>query len=216
MIEILIADDHKIVREGLSMLIENQQTMKVVGLAKNGREAVDLALDLIPDVIIMDITMTDLNGVDATRLIHKKYPDIKIIALSMHSDRQFVSGMLDAGASGYLLKDCAFEELINAINEVLKNRFFLSYEITDVVIKDYLIKSSKKSFSNFSSLTDREREVLQLLAEGKSTKEAAKILFVSVKTIEGHRSKIMQKLNIHHMAGLIKFAIKEGLTSLEL
>jgi DNA-binding NarL/FixJ family response regulator len=216
MVDILIADDHKIVREGLGALVENQPDMKVVGLAKNGREAVELAVKLTPDVIVMDITMADLNGIEATRLIHKKHPDIKIIALSMHSDRRYVSGMLDAGAFGYLLKDCAFEELINAINDVLKNRFFLSHEITDVVVKDYLIKTSKKSLSDYSTLTDREREVLQLLAEGKSTKQAAEILFVSVKTIEGHRSQIMRKLNVHNIAGLTKLAIKEGLTSLEI
>ncbi len=216
MVEILIADDHKIVREGLSMLVENQPNMKVVGLAKNGRDAVDLTLNLVPDVIIMDITMTGLNGIEATRLIHKKHPHIKIIALSMHSDRRFVSGMLDAGASGYLLKDCAFEELTTAINDVLKNRIFLSHEITDIVVKDYLIKSSEKPLSAFAKLTVREREVLQLLAEGKSTKQAAEILFVSAKTIEGHRSQIMRKLNVHNIAGLTKLAVKEGLTSLDI
>lgn len=216
MVEVLIADDHKIVREGLSMLVENQPNMKIVGLAENGRDAVDLALSLVPDVIIMDITMTGLNGIEATRLIHKKQPHIRIIALSMHSDRRFVSGMLDAGASGYLLKDCAFEELANAIDDVLKNRIFLSHEITGIVVKDYLIKSSEKPLLAYANLTAREREVLQLLAEGKSTKQAAEILFVSVKTIEGHRSQIMRKLNVHNIAGLTKFAIKEGLTSLDI
>jgi DNA-binding NarL/FixJ family response regulator len=214
-IKILIADDHKIVRDGLRMLVEKQPEMAVVGEAENGRKAVHLALKMVPDVVIMDVTMADLNGIEATRQIHKEQSQIKLIALSMHSDRRFVAGMLEAGASGYLLKDCAFEELAHAIQSVISNRIYLSPEITDIVIRDYVLKSSAKPSSAYANLTAREREVLQLLAEGKSTKQIANSLTVSIKTIESHRSRIMEKLNIHSIAELTKYALREGLTSLE-
>ncbi len=214
--KILIVDDHKIVRDGLRTLVEKQSGMVVVGEAENGRNAVHLALKLVPDVVIMDVTMADLNGIEATRQIHKGQPHIKLIALSMHSDRRFVTGMLEAGASGYLLKDCAFEELARAIQSVISNRIYLSPEITDIVIRDYILKSSVKSSSAYVDLTDREREVLQLLAEGKSTKQIAGSLHVSIKTIESHRRRIMEKLNIHSIAELTKYALREGLTSLEI
>jgi two-component system response regulator NreC len=214
-IKILIADDHKIVRDGLRMLVEKQPDMVVVGEAENGRKAVHLALKMVPDVVIMDVTMADLNGIEATRQIHKGQSQIKLIALSMHSDRRFVAGMLEAGASGYLLKDCAFEELALAIQGVMSDRIYLSPEISDIVIRDYVHKLSPKPSSAYANLTAREREVLQLLAEGKSTKQIAVSLNVSIKTIESHRSRIMEKLNIHSIAELTKYALREGLTSLE-
>lgn len=214
-IRILLADDHKIVRDGLRTLIERQSEMEVVGDAENGRKAVQLTLKLVPDVVVMDVTMADLNGIEATRQIHKEQPCVKIIALSMHSDRRFVAGMLKAGASGYLLKDCAFEELARAIHSVVSNQTYLSPAITDIVVKDYIQESSMKPTSPFSVLTAREREVLQLLAEGASTKEIAKSLYVSVKTVETHRMQIMHKLRIHSIAELTKYAVREGLTSLE-
>ncbi len=213
--KILIVDDHKIVRDGLRMLVEKQPGMVVAGEAENGRNAVQLALKLVPDVVIMDVTMAGLNGIEATRQIHKEQPQIKLIALSMHSDRRFVTGMLEAGASGYLLKDCAFEELASAIEGVIANRIYLSPEITDIMIRGYVLKSSAKPSSAYADLTDREREVLQLLAEGKSTKQIAGSLTVSIKTIESHRRRIMEKLNIHSIAELTKYALREGLTSLE-
>lgn len=218
-IKILLADDHKIIRDGLKTLLEKQPEMEVIGEAENGREAVRLAMKLKPDVVIMDVSMADLNGMEAARQIRKQYPGIKIIALSMHSDKRFVLGMLEAGASGYLLKDCAFEELSRAIRNVAANQTYLSPGVTDVVVQDYLLKSSRektskeRSFSD-SILTDREREVLQLIAEGKSTKETAEILHVSVKTIETHRKQIMDKLDLHSIAELTKYALREGLTSL--
>jgi two-component system response regulator NreC len=214
-IKILIADDHKIVRDGLRMLVEKQPDMVVVGEAENGRKAVHLALKMVPDVVIMDVTMADLNGIEATRQIHKGQSQIKLIALSMHSDRRFVAGMLEAGASGYLLKDCAFEELALAIQGVMSDRIYLSPEISDIVIREYVHKLSPKPSSAYANLTAREREVLQLLAEGKSTKQIAVSLNVSIKTIESHRSRIMDKLNIHSIAELTKYALREGLTSLE-
>jgi DNA-binding NarL/FixJ family response regulator len=215
-IRILLADDHKIVRLGLRTLLENQPGMEVVAEAQDGREAFQMVREFLPDVVVMDIAMPELNGIEATRLITAEYPNIKVIALSMHSDRRFVARMLEAGASGYLLKDCAFEELAHAINAVYENQTYLSSDITGVVIGDYLRQLSSKSPSSlFSLLTPREREVLQPLTEGKTTKQIAALLHVSVKTIETHRSQIMEKLDIHSVAELTKYAIREGITTLE-
>ena len=213
-IKIVLADDNKIMRDGLRMLVEGLPDMEVIGEAENGRMAVKMANTLNPDIIIMDVTMADLNGIEATRQIHKEYPEVKVIALSMHSDKRFVSGMLEAGAAAYLLKDCAFEELARAIQSVVADKTYLSPEIADIVVKDYLLKSSREPASAYGALTAREREVLQLLAEGKSTKQIAASLHVSIKTIETHRRQIMGKLNIHSIAELTKYALREGLTSL--
>jgi len=166
-------------------------------------------------VVIMDISMPDLNGIDATHQIVTDVPGIKVIALSMHSDKRFVVGMFKAGAAGYLLKDSAFDELEQAVRTVLADQTYLSPKIATVVIKNYVPQVSTEDISAFSLLSAREREVLQLLAEGKSTKDIASELFLSVKTIETYRQRIMDKLNIHNLADLIKFAIREGLTSLE-
>lgn len=214
-VRILLADDHKIVREGLCSLIEKQPHMEVISEAENGRTAVKLAKKLNPDVVVIDISMPDLNGIEATRQIVAVNPNIKVIALSMHSERRFVMEMFKAGASGYLLKDSAFEELSQAIRAVIANQTYLSPKIADVVVKDYLQKLPESDSSVFSVLTAREREVLQLLAEGNTTKEIAYTLNVSVKTVETYRQHIMEKLNIHSIADLIKYAIREGLTTLE-
>ena len=214
-IKILLADDHKIIRDGLRSLIEPQLNMEVVGEAENGRTTVQLARELEPDVIIMDISMPDLNGINATQQILAHAPDVKIIALSMHSDKRFVVGMFKAGAAGYLLKDCAFDELEQAVKTVLADHTYLSPKIATVVIKDYVPQVLTEDTSAFSVLSAREREVLQLLAEGKTTKDIASDLFLSVKTIETYRQRIMDRLDIHNLADLIKFAIREGLTSLE-
>ena len=214
-IRVFLADDHQIVREGLRTLLEKQANMEVVGEAKTGREAVQLVKELLPEVVVMDISMPDLNGVETTRQIIAKTPSIKVIALSMHSDRRFVVEMLKAGASGYLLKDSAFEELIRAVQTVVVNRTYLSPKIADLVIKDYIRLSPKAQFPVFSLLTPRERQVLQLLSEGKTTKGIGSDLQVSVKTVETYRQQIMDKLNIHSIAELTKYAIREGLTSLE-
>jgi len=215
-IRILIADDHKIMRIGLRSLIERQTGMEVIAEAQDGRKALQLARELKPDVIIMDIGMPGLNGIEATRQIISENPVVKVVALSMHSDRRFVAGMLEAGAAGYLLKDCAFEELAQAIETVVNGQIYLSSEITGVVIGDYVRQlTTRDEAGAFKTLSAREREVLQLLAEGKTTKQIASLLHVSTKTIETHRSQIMEKLNIHSVAELTKFAIREGLTSLE-
>jgi DNA-binding NarL/FixJ family response regulator len=209
-----LADDHKIVRDGLRTLLEKNPGIEVVGEAEDGRETVQLVKKLSPQIVIMDIAMRDLNGIEATRQIIAEHPDIKVIALSMHSDRRFVSEMLKAGAAAYLLKDCAFEELESAIRTVMKNKTYLSPAIAGVIIENYIRNAPKSDPSVFSLLSDREREVLQLMAEGKTTKEIASHLLVSTKTVETHRMNIMTKLDIHSIAELTKYAIREGLTSL--
>jgi two-component system response regulator NreC len=214
-IRIMIADEHKIFREGLNTLIEKEIDMKVVGEAGNGREIVDLAHDLSPDVILMDITMPELNGIEATNKITSKNPYIKVIALSFHSDRRFVLGMIEAGASGYLLKECAFEELVRAIHTVMKGKTYLSPGISDILVEEYVNKSEKDRHPVFSKLTSREREILQLIAEGKGTKEIASQLYISIKTVETHRRNIKEKLGVKSIAELTKYAIREGITSLE-
>ncbi|MDY0045079.1 MAG: response regulator transcription factor [Syntrophales bacterium] len=213
--KILLAEDHKIVRDGLRTLIGSEPGMEVVAEAEDGRSAVRLAHELSPDVIIMDIAMPDMNGIDATRVIIRENPKVKVIALSMYSDRRFVSGMLEAGASGYLLKDCAFEELVRAIRSVMSNQIYLSPTIAGIVVNRYIGKSPGSESSVFTNLTPREREILQILAEGMSTKKIAYHLNISVKTVETHRRNIMEKLNIHSISELVKYAIREGLTSQE-
>lgn len=214
-IRVIIADDHKIVRDGLRSLIEKQSGMEVAAEANNGKVAVQLARELIPDVMIMDIAMPDLNGMEATRRIVFENPGVKVIALSMHSDRRFVVEMLKARASGYLLKDCAFEELVTAIRTVMKNQLYLSPQVAGMVIKDYVENLSRAESTAFSVLTIREREILQLLSEGKTTRNISSCLNISEKTIETHRRQIMNKLNIFTIAELTKYAIREGLTTVE-
>ena len=214
-VKILLVDDHKIIREGLRTLLQKNPQMEVVAEAPDGRTAVKLARRLLPDVVIMDIAMPDLNGIEATRQITAELDNVKVIALSMHSDKRYVSEMFKAGASGYLLKTCAFEELANAIHTVVLNQTYLSPGIADVVIEDYVGHLSANESSVSFILSAREREVLQLLVEGKTTKQIASHLYISIKTVETHRRQIMNKLNIHSIAELTKYAIREGLTSLE-
>ncbi len=214
-IRILLADDHKITRQGLRSLLDENDDMEVLAEAENGRDAIELARKLNPDVIIMDVSMPDLNGVEATRQIIQDNHDVRVIALSMHSDTLFVSEMLKSGASGYLLKDCAFQELEQAIRTVTDGKAYLSPSISGVVVEDYLHRLSKADMSTSEVLTDREREVLQLIAEGQSTKQVALKLHISAKTVETHRRQIMNKLDMHTVAELTKYAIRKGLTALE-
>jgi len=213
-VRILLADDHKIVRTSLGKLLEREINFEIIGEADNGRETVKLATELIPDIVIMDIGMPELNGVEATKQIIQVSDKIKIIALSMHSDRMFITGMFKAGASGYLLKDCAFNELVDAIKSVMNNKIYLSKEVTAIVIDELKQALSKDELKETINLSDREKEVLQLLAEGKSTKEIADALILSIKTIESHRKNIMTKLNIYTIPELTKYAVRMGLTSL--
>lgn len=212
---IILADDHVIMREGLRALIEKQPGMEVIAEAENGRTTVELSRELKPDVVIMDIAMPDLNGIEATRQVVAESPGVKVIALSMHSDRKFVREMLSAGASGYMLKDSAFEELGKAISTVNDNRTYLSPGVADTVVKDYIGKIVTEDSPVSPVLSNREREVVQLFAEGKTTKQIASLLFVSIKTIETHRRQVMDKLGVNSIAELTKYAIREGLTSLE-
>jgi len=215
-IRILIADDHKIMREGLRALLDKQSDMQVVAEAEDGLTTVRLAREVAPDIVIMDIAMPDLNGIGATKKIKAELPDVKVIALSMHSDRRFIAEMFRSGASGYLLKDHSFEELSNAIRVVVSNRIYLSPSIAGIVIEDYVRQLQKDEISPVTDvLTDREVEVLQLIAEGHSTKDIAFRLHVSTKTVETHRRQIMEKLDLFSIAELTKYAIRQGLTTVE-
>lgn len=214
-IRVLIADDHTIMRAGLRSLLEKEDQIEVVAEAENGRKAVQLAITHKPDVVVMDVSMPDLNGIEATSQVLESLPEAKVIALSMHSDKRFVMGMLRAGAFGYLLKDCASQELANAIVSVASNKKYLSPDIAGVVIEDSLYGGQQEGETVSSMLSAREREVLQLIAEGWSTKQIAAHLYVSVKTVETHRRQIMKKLDLHNIADLTKYAIREGLTSVE-
>lgn len=213
--KIFLADDHAILREGLRSLIDGLPEMEVIGEAGDGREAVRVATEAKPDVVVMDVNMPDLNGIEATRLMVKELPTVKVIGLSMYSDKRFVVGMLKAGASGYLLKASAFEELATAVQTVMAGNIYLSPRVTGVVIEDYVGKLAAEGPTLEGVLTAREREVLQLLAEGRSSKEIASRLHVSEKTVHTHRQHIMEKLDIHSIAELTKYAIREGITSVE-
>lgn len=213
-IKIMVVDEHKIVREGLATLIAKQPNMEIVGEATDGREALALVEKSTPDLILMDVTMPNLNGIEATRRIKSKNPEIEIIALSLHSERQFVLGMIRAGASGYLIKQCTFDELVLAINTVMEGKKYLSREIANILIEEYIRKESEGKAMIDSKLTSREIEVLQLLAEGKTTKEIASSLSVSLKTVEAHIRHTKSKLKANTVAELTKIAIREGLTSL--
>jgi two-component system response regulator NreC len=184
-----------------------------LGEAEDGRMIQRMARELLPDVIIMDVAMPDLNGIEATRQIVAELPGVKIIALSMHDDRRFVLNMLKAGAAGYMLKDCAFKDLAKAIRVVMSHKTYLSHEVADIVVKDYLSSNQPGESSVFHLLSPREREVLQLIAEGKTSALIGESLHISVKTVETHRQQIMVKLKIRSVAELTKYAIREGLTS---
>jgi two-component system response regulator NreC len=211
-IKVLIADDHRIMRDGLRAMLEKEHDIKVVGEALDGRMTERLARELLPDVIIMDVAMPELNGIEATRQIVAELPGVKIIALSMHDDRRFVLNMLKAGASGYMLKDCAFKDLSKAIRVVMSHKTYLSHEVADILVKDYLSSPNASEASVFHLLSPREREVLQLLAEGKTSNQIGDSLHISMKTVETHRAQLMAKLKVKGVAELTKYAIREGLT----
>ncbi len=216
-IRIVLVDDHRIVREGLRALLEKHADFEVVGEAHNGRDAVRLTRRLRPHVVVMDISMPDLNGVEATRHILRESPNTRVTALSMYSDRRFVTGMLRAGASGYLLKQCAYDELVRGVQTVADGHTYLSPQIADLVVERCIRQpaSAAETAARGSVLTPREREVLQLLSEGHGAKQIAARLHVSARTIDTHRQHIMSKLDLHSAAELTKYAVREGLTSLE-
>lgn len=215
-IRVLLADDHNLMRKGLRELISKKIGMDVVGEAGSGMETVRLAESLAPDVVVMDINMPDLNGIEATRQITGRNPRIRVLALSMYSDVRYVTEMLRAGAAGYMLKDAAAEELIRGIVAVARLQTYLSPDVAGLVVDQHVRRlTATANDSAFSLLTDRERQVLQLLAEGRSTKQIADSLRRSVKTIETHRHNIMAKVKLHSLPELTKYAIREGLTGVE-
>ena len=214
-IRIVIADDHRIIREGIRSLLTDEPDLEVVGQAKNGREAVRLVRDLSPEVVLLDVSMPDLNGIEAAGQIVTESPHVKVIALSMHKDEHFVAGMLLAGASGYLLKDCSLDELAGAVRSVMRRGLYLSPGITALVVKRYIDHLMEREGLLRPPLSSREKEVLQLVAEGKTSKEIAAALYISEKTVETHRRQIMQKLGLNTIADLTKYAVRIGATSLE-
>lgn len=215
-VRLVLADDHAMMRAGLKALLDQEADLEVCGEAENGKTILELARKSGAHVVVMDVAMPDLNGIEATRKLLKAAPNIKVVALSGHANGEFVREMLKAGASAYVLKSRAYEELVQAIHEVMKGRKYLSPDVARGVVDAYVEIASSRSVSPaFVILTDREREALQLIAEGKSTKEVADALGVSVKTIETHRHNIMEKLNLHSVAELTKYAIREGLTSVD-
>ncbi|MCR4290084.1 MAG: response regulator transcription factor [Candidatus Scalindua sp.] len=211
--KVLLVDDHTIVREGIRALLDVRENIEVIGEAEDGRQAVEKAGELTPDIILIDITMPNLNGIEATRQIKKKSPEIKLLALTAHDNKEYIHQILQAGASGYLLKDFAVSDLVSAINAVKKGDIFLSPPISRVVVKDYLryVNSESEDFNSLNILTGREREILQLVAEGNTNKKIAHLLKLSTKTIEAHRFHVMDKLHIRNVTGLVKYSIRTGL-----
>jgi DNA-binding NarL/FixJ family response regulator len=212
--KVLLVDDHKIIRDGLRAILEKQPEIDVVGEAADGHEAIECAQQAGPDVIVMDVSMRGLNGIDATARIVSERPGIKVIGLSMNSDRRYVLAMLSAGAGGYILKDAASQELIHALRTVAAGHTYLSPEITGIVVDTAVHASRPAEAAPASALSTREREVLQLLAEGRTSKDIAAQLHIAVTTVDTHRRQIMAKLKIRTIAELTKYAIREGLTPL--
>lgn len=210
---VLLVDDHQMMREGLRAVLDNHGAFSVVGQASSGREAIRLARLLAPDVVVMDVAMSDLNGIEATRHILTSTPGSIVVALSSHSDRRYVKAILEAGASGYVLKSCAFQHLVQALDAARKGRRYLCAEIASEIVGSALRQNEPGSVHDI--LGPREREVLQLLVEGLGSSEIAERLSVSTSTIETHRRDIMRKLDAHDVAELTKYAIRDGLTSLE-
>jgi DNA-binding NarL/FixJ family response regulator len=215
-VRILIAEDHTIVRKGLCSILENEKGIDVVGEAENGKEAIKKVEEHNPDLVVMDISMPLLNGLDATRQIKRRFPEVKVLILTMHTSEEYVIEILKAGASGYIVKKAAPSDLVSAIHAISRGEAYLSPSISTSVIKRFLQVSGTEAGLDISSaLTEREREVLQLIAEGHSNRKIAEMLFISVKTVEAHRSHIMDKLDLHNVADLTRFAIRIGITSLE-
>jgi two-component system, NarL family, response regulator NreC len=206
-IRILLADDHAVVRQGFKMILSSQSDMEIVGEAGNGREAVELAEELKPDIVVMDVAMPELNGIEATRRLASSVPHARVVALSMHKDNVYVREILRAGARGYLLKDSVAGDLVSAIRAVAQGEGYISPAVSNAVLDDY-----RKHVTNpIDLLSSREREVLQMLAEGKTNKEIAVVLNLSVYTVDAHRGRIMEKLNVHSINELVRFAVRNGL-----
>jgi two-component system response regulator NreC len=214
-IRVILADDHRMIREGIRALLERQQDIEVVGEAADGREAVRLAVRLRPDVVVMDVSMPMLNGIEATRQIRRDCPNSRVLILTVHESEDYVAQLLAAGANGYIIKRAASEELISAIRAVFREEAFLYPSVAKVVIEDYVRQLRERGVLTAPDLlTSREREVLQLIAEGYTNREIADLLHLSIKTVQNHRSKIMKKLDLHDRGELIKYAIQHGIIHL--
>jgi two-component system response regulator NreC len=215
-ITVILAEDHTIVRKGIRSLLDNEADIEVIGEAENGREAIEKVEQLSPDIILMDSTMPILNGLEATRQIGKRFPEVKVLVLTMHTNEEYIFQFLQVGASGYLVKQSAPNELVAAIHAVFQGDYYLSPSISKTVIEEY-VRQAKAAGSedSYETLTDREREVLQLITEGYSNREVAEQLHISVKTVGVHRINLMHKLNIHNMTELTKYAIRKGIISLD-
>ncbi len=216
-ITVLLADDHLIIRDGLRNLLNSRDDFEIIGETDNGRQAVLMVKDMQPDIIIMDISMPELNGFDAARQIVAMKCKTKILVLSMHNNKQYLSEMLKAGASGYLIKNCAFQEIVEAVKTILNGHIYLSREMKDVIVDDYvqLLERPEEPDLNEKKLTAKESEILQLFVKGDSAKDIALTFGLSVKTVSTHRNNIMNKLDLYNIADLTKYAIREGLTMLE-
>ena len=214
-IRILLADDHIMFRQGLCAMLNEHPEMEVVGEAEDGTAAIKLTRELKPDLIVMDVDMPKMNGIDAARRILPEMPDIKLIALSTYLKKAFILEMFKAGASGYILKEQAFDELIQAIETVISGETYLSTKAANIIVDDYVQRRNGKSTSVQRALTEREYEILKLLAEGKPSKEIALLLDISIQAVDASRRRIMQKLDIQSLAELVKYAIREGLTSVD-
>ena len=217
-VRVLLADDHVLVRQGIGILLEQDPDVEIAGVAATGRDAIALASSLKPDLVLMDVVMTDMNGAEATRQIVSENPGMKVLVLSMYDDQVHITTMLEAGASGYVLKTSAYDELARAMRAVLRGELYLCGDITAVIVKSYVAKMRAGSPQSPAALplSTREREVLTLLSEGKSSKGIARLLGVSPKTVDSHRMHIMKKLSISSIAGLTRYAMREGLTTAEL
>lgn len=213
-IKVLIADDHQLFREGLATLLFPAENIEVIAQAKDGSEAIEKVKHFKPDVVLLDIAMPIINGIEATKKIKALFPDIKTITVSMHSDKQYVKGALEAGADGYLLKNCTYRQLTDAIQSVYDGKKYLSQDITELVISGYLTPSATDT-NEYSTLSEREKDIFMLFAEGKSTKEISDKLFISVKTVNTHKQNILDKLGLKSNADIVKYALKNGLIRLE-
>jgi len=213
-IKVLLAEDHTIVRKGICSLIDGKADIQVLGEAEDGREAIERAEALAPDIVLMDITMPHLNGLEATRQIKKRCPQVKILALTMYTNEEYILQIIQAGASGYVIKQAAPAELISAIHAVYRGDMFLSPSVSKVIIDEYMKHKAPNVSAKYDELTDREREVLQLLAEGHSNRSIAKELNISIKTARVHRIRVMKKLECQSVSDLVKYAIRKGIISL--
>lgn len=211
-IRILITDDHQLFREGIANLLSGSPHIDIVGWAENGQQAIEKSRKLKPDIVIMDLGLPIINGVDVTRFLNKELPATKILVLSMHAEKKYIKEALEAGAFGYLFKDCTYDQLIEAINTVYQGKKYLSNKITEVLIEDYLNKEAVPESK--AELSEREAEILKLIAEGKTTREIADLLFISVKTVGTHKKHILENLQLKSTADIIKYAIKKGIVSL--